>query len=56
MLRDTTKKRILELNNRSIDNIDDEQTKEVVMSCKMAIKVLSFAVENHSLKNDVMIE
>jgi hypothetical protein len=48
-MRDTTKKRILEINKKDLSSAQDQSAKEIVLSCKTLIKLLTFAVDNYKM-------
>jgi len=56
MLRDTTKKRVLELYDKDVNLVEDYSAKEIVLSCRSLIKVISFAVDNYKLDFKSMID
>ncbi|CAD8055712.1 unnamed protein product [Paramecium primaurelia] len=55
-MRDTTKKRILEINAREPQSVKDQSAREIIQSCQMLIKLLTYVVDNHKEDYKVITE
>ncbi|CAD8153961.1 unnamed protein product [Paramecium octaurelia] len=55
-MRDTTKKRILEINAREPSSVKDQSAREIIQSCQMLIKLLTYVVDNHKEDYKVITE
>ena len=54
-MRDTTKKRVLELYDKDPYCVEDYSAREIILSSRTLIKILTFAVDNYKLDFKQMI-
>ncbi|CAD8160818.1 unnamed protein product [Paramecium pentaurelia] len=53
-MRETTKKRVIEFNSRDPLSVQDQSAREIIVSCKSLVKVMTYLVDNSHLQTELM--